>query len=360
MAGGNQEPPVIAVGTASYHETVADMAADSARRTAPALDEVANGVRETRSTEDSLEFARSVAEGLEDSPRWLDCRYLYDSAGSHIFERICEQPEYYLTRTEGSILAAVGLDIALRTGSVRLVELGSGSSIKTRLLLDAYCELYGSACYTPVDISCSILDHAREELAASRPEVDVEPLNSTYEKAFPLLGDYSPVLLLFLGSTLGNLNEEESLDFWEEAAAGISPGDYCLLGLDINEDVDSINAAYNDAAGWSRAFTRNLFERMNRELGSSLDTEAIEHVARFNRQRSRVEIFARFERAQTIAVEPLGRRFEIGAGEQVLTEISCKFRLEEMVPYLADFGLTTEQVYTDSAGRFAVLLLRRV
>ena len=354
MAEGNRKPPVVAVGTASYHEAVAAMAACSAHRTSHALED-----RDQTASSGSMEFARSVARSLDDSPRWLDCRYLYDAAGSHIFERICEQPEYYLTRTEGAILAAVGLDIALRTGSITLVELGSGSSIKTRLLLDAYCELYGSAGYTPVDISNSILEHARDELAASLPDVQVAPLNSTYDDAFPIFKEHSPAMLLFLGSTLGNLNEAESLDFWERVAANLSPGDYCLLGLDINEDTAAIDAAYNDAAGWSEAFTRNLFERMNRELGSDVATDAIQHVAAFNRERSRVEIFARFQRAQSIYIEPFNRVFEFEAGEQILTEISCKFRLEEIVPYLADFGFITEQIYTDSGERFAVLLLER-
>lgn len=304
------------------------------------------------------DFASSVARGLEDHPRWLDCRYLYDARGSRIFERISEQPEYYLTSTEGAILAAVGLDIAGKTGNVRLVELGSGSSIKTRLLLEAYLDLYGRSRYTPVDISKSVLDHAEEGITARYEGIMVDPLHGTYDEALLGFGDLSPAMLLFLGSSLGNLNELEAAAFWRRTTGNLSPGDFCLVGIDINDDHESINAAYNDAAGYSEAFTRNLFERMNRELGTGIDVSSIDHVAAFNPERSRVEIFARFNEAQSIDLVALDRSFAIDAGEMILTEISCKYSLEKIVPYLGGFGFTAERVYTDEEERFALLLLR--
>lgn len=346
---------VVPVDISAYKEEVALMAAESAEQI-----QQRNGTASAQATmEPPIEFARSVAATLADTPRWLDCRYLYDDNGSRIFERICEQPEYYLTRTEGAILAAVALDIAAQTGRVTLIELGSGSSVKTRTLLNAYSELYGTACYAPVDISRSVLEHAEEELKAVCPDVDVDPLHGTYDQAFPLFGDKSPSMLLFLGSSLGNLNEQESLEFWERTSENLLGGDYCLLGVDINQDPAGINAAYNDAAGWSSEFTRNLFARMNRELGSSLDLGAITHVAEYNSRRSRVEICARFEQAQTIRVSPLDTSFEIEAGEKIMTEISRKYRLRELVPFLAGFGLEALQIYIDGESRFAVLLLRR-
>lgn len=345
---------VIPVEISAYKDEVAMLASKSAEL----MQHRADAEISQATLTPSMDFAESVARSLGDSPRWLDCRYLYDQHGSHIFERICEQPEYYLTRTEGAILAAVGLDIAAQTGRVTLIELGSGSSVKTRTLLDAYSELYGSVCYSPVDISRTVLDHAAEELSTICPNVMVDPLHGTYDQAFPLFRDRSPSMLLFLGSSLGNLNERESLDFWERTAMSLLPGDYCLLGVDINQHEESINAAYNDAAGWSREFTRNLFVRMNRELGSLLDVEAISHVAEYDAERSRVEIRARFDRAQTIAVEPLGVSFDIAAGETIMTEISRKYRLHEVLPYLSAFGLDARQIYVDSGERFALLLLR--
>ena len=305
------------------------------------------------------EFAVSVARGLSHLPRRLDSRFLYDARGSEIFEDICLQPEYYLTRTEGAILAAAAGDIAERTGAVTLVELGSGSSLKTQLILEAYSGRHGRVRYVPVDVSKSVLQLAARGIASRLPEVEVEALNGTYEEAFPLLGSYSPCLLLFLGSTVGNLDSGDADRFWESIAAGLMPGDFCLLGIDVTEDERALHEAYNDRAGHSAAFTRNLFARMNRELGSSLDTGAIEHVAAYNPDWRRVEIFARFTKEQRIDIGQLGLSFQIGCGERILTEVSRKFRLEHMIPYLATFGLAAEQIYTDAGKRFAVMLLRR-
>lgn len=349
-----QEQLIIPIDTTPHQSIVMDMATESAQQIGIKSREAARADIDVR-----RDFADSVVRGLEDDPRWLDCRYLYDAQGSHIFERICKQPEYYLTRTEGAILAAVGKDIAGKTGDVKLIELGSGSSIKTRLLLEAYCELYGQARYTPVDVSMTALEHAHEEIASCYDSVTVEPLHGTYDEAFARLYDLVPSMLLFLGSTLGNFNEQEAAAFWGQTAENLMPGDFCLLGIDINDDHDSINAAYNDIAGHSEAFTRNLFSRMNRELGSTIDVTAIDHVAKFNPRRSRVEIYARFNKEQNIDLPPLDRSFTISAGEKILTEISCKFRLAEMLPYLAGFGFDALRVYTDSDDRFAVLLLRR-
>lgn len=347
------EPLIIAIDTRQHQSIVLDMATAAADQIEQLVPEVAQATQDLR-----LDFAESVARGLEDAPRWLDCRYLYDAHGSHIFERICEQPEYYLTRTEGALLAAVGRDIAGKTGPVTLIELGSGSSIKTRLLLEAYGDMYSEIHYTPVDISKAVLEHAEEEIGSRFDNIVVDPLHGTYDDAFPRFNELSPSMLLFLGSTLGNLNRRESEDFWQQVSGNLMPGDYCLLGIDINSDHESINAAYNDAAGYSEAFTRNLFERMNRELGTAVDTGTIDHVAEFVPERSRVEIFARFNKAQTIDLASLDRSFSIEPGEKILTEISCKFDLDAILKYLAAFDFSAERIYTDSARRFAVILLQ--
>lgn len=349
-----QEQLIIPIDTTPHQSIVLDMATESAEQI---------GIKSRKAARCDIDarmaFADSVVRGLEDEPKWLDCRYLYDAHGSHIFERICKQPEYYLTRTEGAILAAVGKDIAGKTGDVRLIELGSGSSIKTRLLLEAYCELYSEARYTPVDVSLTALEHAQEEITSSLDNVTVEPLHGTYDEAFDRIYDLVPSMLLFLGSTMGNFNEQQTAAFWQQTSENLIPGDYCLLGIDINDDHYSINAAYNDVAGHSEAFTRNLFSRMNRELGAAIDVTAIDHVAEFVPRRSRVEIFASFNKEQKIDLPPLNRSFTISAGEKILTEISCKYRLAELLPYLAGFGFDARRVYTDSDNRFAVLLLRR-
>lgn len=307
----------------------------------------------------SLEFALSVAKGLESFPRRLECRYIYDDHGSRLFERICEQPEYYLTRAERDILLDAADDIAKLTGEASLIEFGSGNSAKTRILLDAYARRYGSVHYVPVDVSDVILEQAKCELAETSPAARVEPFHGTYDEAFHLFESFSPLMFLFLGSNVGNLNIAEAVDFWGRISDNLRKGDYCLLGIDITDDVDILHAAYNDAAGYSAEFTRNIFARMNREWGASIDTDFIEHVARYNEEREQVEIFAKFNRTQELNIAPLGRSVVLKKNELVLTEISRKFRLEKIVPYLELFGLRTRKVFIGESSRFAVLLLAK-
>src|SRR5262249_29245214 len=218
-------------------------------------------------------FAQSIVRGLSDHPRWLHCRYLYDAVGSDIFERICEQPEYYQTRTEAALLAEHAADIQALASAPTLVELGSGSSVKTRHLLDAWTRDGAGARYVPVDISVDMLRPTCAMLARAYPRLTVDGIAASYERAFPLLRDLSPLVLVFLGSTIGNLNPQETADFLDRVSASLSPGDHFLVGIDLVKDVRTLEAAYNDAAGWSAAFTKNLFARMNRELGTPLDPD---------------------------------------------------------------------------------------
>lgn len=310
-------------------------------------------------TRDVLDFARSVVLGLSDTPRWLPARFLYDAEGSALFERICEQPEYYPTRTEAAILAASAGEIRERTGPVTLIELGSGSSVKTDHLLKAYSGNGEAVHYVPVDVSASILRTAAERIEETFPSVNVAQVHGEYERAFPLLEQYAPSMLLFLGSTIGNMNQAEALAFWRRVAAALPEGSYVLLGVDLVKDPAVLEAAYNDAAGVTAAFTRNLFARMNRELGSALQIDAIRHVARWNADWQRIEIFGEFTTAQAVDVRPLDRRFRLGAGERVMTEISRKFVRDRLASYLQCFGLEVVHTLTDDREWFAVLLLQK-
>ena len=307
----------------------------------------------------ALDFARSVVRGLADRPRWLPCRFLYDAEGSKLFERICDTPEYYLTRTETAILEEHADTIRRLTGPVTIVELGSGSARKTALLLEAYGSAYGAVRYVPVDVSYHALQQSSSALAARQRGLSIEALHGTYENAFPLFERLSPLVLLFLGSTIGNLNQTEAAAFWERASEALAPGDLVLLGADLVKPAAVLNAAYNDAAGWSAAFTKNIFARMNRELGSGLDLTTIAHEARYREEWARVEIFTRFAKRQTIHVQPLGQSFTIAAGERVMTEISRKFGLPELAAYLSTFRLETVRSFADPKGWYAVILLRR-
>jgi gamma-glutamyl hercynylcysteine S-oxide synthase len=304
-------------------------------------------------------FLHSVAAGLAASPRRLSCRFLYDARGSALFDRITEQPEYYLTSAEDEILRRHAGEIADLTGGTTLVELGSGTSTKTRHLLDAWTREVARATYVPVDICPSVLDDACAALAADYPGLSVRGLAASYEQALERLGELSPLTLAFLGSSVGNFDDAELDDFLSRTARALAPGDHFLLGIDLVKDPRVLEAAYDDAAGVTREFTRNLFRRMNAELHTALDLTAIEHVARYSIEREQIEIFARFHRDAEVALPGLGRSFRIRAGEELHTEISRKFRVDAISETLARHGLIALRCFRDSARRFAVLLLRR-
>jgi gamma-glutamyl hercynylcysteine S-oxide synthase len=303
-------------------------------------------------------FARSVIRGLSDTPRWLSCRYLYDHRGSEIFERITEQPEYYPTRTESGILEREASRIFEACAGTTLAELGAGSATKTRHLLRAWTA-QRRATYVPIDISRSMLAQTEIALRREFPRLSVQAIAGSYEQAMPALRELSPLTLLFLGSSVGNFNEEELDDFLSLLSANLADGDRLLLGIDLVKDVGLLEAAYNDAAGWSSAFTLNLFARMNRELGTTLDIPAIEHVANWNEEKSRIDIRARFLRDQAVDLPEWGQRFTLRAGESVLVEISRKFRIEAMTRVAARHGFELDETFTDPRRHFALLLLRR-
>ncbi|MBI4420239.1 MAG: L-histidine N(alpha)-methyltransferase [Gemmatimonadetes bacterium] len=316
-------------------------------------------VRSSTRVDAALDFATDVIVGLCDHPRWLPCRWLYDERGSRLFELICETPEYYLTRTETAILATSAATIRDLTGPVSLVELGSGNSVKTGHLLSAFAHASSPTRYVPVDVSETALRDAVQAIAAAYPSVRVHGVHGRYEAAFPLLRKLSPAMLLFLGSTIGNFNQTEASLFWGRVARYLRPGDFVLLGVDLVKDEQVLNAAYNDAAGHSAEFTRNLFSRMNHELGAGVDLDAITHQARYNEEWRRIEIHARFETDQTIHVRPLQRTVRIPAGGRIMTEISRKYVLGDLEQYLTCFGLNLRHVFADERRWFAVVLLQR-
>ncbi|MBI4616159.1 MAG: L-histidine N(alpha)-methyltransferase [Planctomycetes bacterium] len=305
-----------------------------------------------------LEFAESVVRGMEESPRRLDCRYLYDEAGIEFYKRICETPEYYLTRTEDAILSRYAGEIRELAGEATLVELGSGNSSKTRRLLDAWCSR-GPSRYVPVDFCRESLENACAELAARYSRLAVDGIAATYAHAFPLLPAFSPLLLAFLGSTVGNFGRGEFEGFLCDVSRALRPGDSLLLGIDLVKDRARLEAAYDDAAGWSRRFTLNLFARINRELGAGLPLDEIEYVSFYEPQRAQIEMYGRFQRESILEVPELSRRFRIEPGERILVEISRKFRVEEVAAHAARHRLTLVRGFSDSAGFFALLLFRR-
>lgn len=307
-----------------------------------------------------IEFAESVARGLTDSPPWLNCIYLYDARGSELFRQITEQPEYYLTRIENEILQRHAEEIRDITGPVTLIELGSGYSVKTAHLFRAYTAGASRVNYVPVDVSSAALEAAERTIREHHAEIHVSGILGTYQSAFPVFRTHSPSMVMFLGSTIGNFNPNEADAFWNEVKDALSPGDHFLLGVDLVKDKGILEAAYNDAAGVTSRFTRNLFARINRELGSNVDLDKIQHVASYNTDWRRIETFVRFLSDQDVYLEPIDQTIPIRAGTMVMSEISRKFSLDDIQSNMSLYGLEVVRTFTDDREWFAVLLLRRV
>lgn len=325
-----------------------------------ALDEQRNVVLKADSLNDPIhDFARSVAAGLDSEPRKLECRFLYDAIGSALYEEITLQPEYYPTRTEEKILRKWASDMSETTGPCTLIELGSGSSVKTSHLLSAYQKLHNNVCYSPIDISSSALKDAGRSIIARHPKVQVVGVNGTYSDSFALIRCASPALVIFLGSTIGNFSPEEERSFWAEITANMQDGDYFLLGVDLVKDVTLLEAAYNDQAGVTKQFTLNYFARMNRELDAGIDLDSLTHLAQYNTDKEQIEIFVEFRKELALRVGPLNRTFDIRRGERILLEISRKFRLDRVQEKLAGYGLNTIKTYTDDQNWFGLMLLEK-
>jgi L-histidine N-alpha-methyltransferase len=325
-----------------------------------ALEDQQNIVLQAGSLQDPVRsFAESVCEALQKKPRQFECRFLYDAKGSELYEKICSQPEYYLTRTEAAILERHAANISRETGACHLIELGSGSSVKTDYLLSAYQARYTNVCYTPIDISATALELAGRSIIAKRPDVQVVGIHGTYNDSFQLLNCASPALVIFLGSTLGNFTEQEEHAFWQEISHQMQTGDYLLLGVDLVKDISILEAAYNDATGVTAAFTKNYFARMNRELGAAIDLDHIKHVAFYNPEKNRIEIYLEFTQAQKIHIKPLQKTFSVAKSEMLQIEISRKFSLPEVEDNLKSYGFELINNYADDKGWFGLLLFQK-
>ncbi|MEU9776502.1 L-histidine N(alpha)-methyltransferase [Streptomyces sp. NPDC047968] len=294
-----------------------------------------------------------VRRGLARTPKALPPKWFYDGRGSELFEEITRLPEYYPTRAEREILAERAGEIAAATGARTLVELGSGSSEKTRFLLDA---LTGLRSYVPVDVSESALRGAAEGLLAERPGLDVHALIADFTREVELPGTPGPRLVAFLGGTIGNLLPAERAAFLGMVRGLMSPGDALLLGTDLVKDEEVLVRAYDDAAGVTAAFNKNLLSVLARELGSDADPEDFDHVAVWDREQEWIEMRLRARKALTVKIRELDLVVPFEAGEELRTEVSAKFRQEGVRRELAAAGLEPVRWWTDAAGRFALSL----
>jgi dimethylhistidine N-methyltransferase len=299
-----------------------------------------------------------VIQGLTQTPKTLPPKYFYNDRGSQLFEQICELPEYYPTRTEAVILRQYAGEIAQLTGSCELVELGSGSSTKTRLLLDAYEALGYPLRYLPIDVSAGILESSAQQLLADYPSLKVHGLVSTYELALQQLtpSQLSSRMIFFLGSTLGNLNPQECDIFFSQIKAALNIGEYFLLGIDLQKSKQLLEAAYNDSQGVTAEFNINVLEHLNQRFEGNFDTQSFEHWAFYNDQLHQIEMHLRSLKAQTVRLEALDLTVKFDTDETIMTEISRKFDLGVMQQELQEKGLKPLQVWTDPKQWFGLIL----
>ncbi len=303
-----------------------------------------------------LAMLAEIRDGLSRPQKELPPRYFYDRRGSELFEAITELPEYYLTRAERGLLERwmPGWTAALRPRS--LVELGAGSAAKTRVVLDAMVAAAGRAAYVPVDVSAEFLAQTAREIGDEYPSVAVLPVAADMTAPFPLPSRLpGPVLHAFLGSTIGNFPAGEAVALLRSIRGRMGAEDRLLLGVDLRKDAATLEAAYDDAAGVTAEFNRNMLLVLNREAGADFDPEGFDHRAFYHPELHRIEMHLVSRRAQRVTVPGAGT-FDFAAGETLRTEVSCKHDRASMDEAFAAAGLAVERWETDDAGRYALLL----
>ena len=299
---------------------------------------------------------RDVLDGLAASPKSLPPKWFYDSVGSDLFDQITRLPEYYPTRAEAEILRARSAEIASVSGADTLVELGSGTSEKTRTLLRALDDGGTLRRFVPFDVDASMLSAAATAIQREYPDIEIAAVCGDFEEHLSEIPDGGRRLFVFLGSTIGNLTADPRAEFLAALAAVMRPGDCLLLGTDLVKDTDRLVAAYDDAAGVTAQFNRNVLAVINRELDADFDVDAYRHVARWNADDERMEMWLRAESAQRVRIAALDLTVEFAAGEEILTEVSCKFRADAVADELARAGLRPTRWWTDNAGDFGLSL----
>lgn len=316
------------------------------------------GLRDDERRPPASELLEVARHGLALKPKRLPSWLFYDQRGSALFEQICEQPEYYLTRCEIALMSEHAPDIADSLGSdVRLVEYGSGSGRKTRMLLR---HLREPVSYLPVEISPEPLQHSVQRLAQEFPQLPLQPLCADFSKPLRLpIPPRAPrrTVLYFPGSTIGNFEAHDAVALLRKMRGEMGDAGGLLVGVDLKKDPALIEAAYNDAAGVTAEFTLNMLLRLNREIGSDFDLAAFAHRARYNPMAGRIETQLVSRREQQVAI---GRdKVRFGADEAIQVEYSCKYSLEDFAALADKAGLAVQRVWTDSRRMFSVQYLVR-
>jgi len=305
-------------------------------------------------------LADDALDGLTRPFKELPPKHFYDARGAELFDRICELPEYYPTRAERSILEHSAGEIAGLTGAVELVELGSGTAAKTRVLLDALAAAGTLSRYVPMDVTESMVRECAVALTSEYPGLRVHGVIGDFERHLDLLPPAEgPRIVAFLGGTIGNFPPGSRRRFLRGIARLLGPEDFLLMGTDLVKDPSILEAAYDDSAGVTAEFNRNVLLVLNRELDADFDPEDFEHVALFDRNHEWIEMRLRARREHTTHVRGLGLHVHFDAGEELRTEISAKFTPERLKGDLAAAGLELASWMTDREGLFALTLSRR-
>ena len=299
---------------------------------------------------------RDVFDGLQSTPKSLPPKWFYDSVGSELFDQITRLPEYYPTRAEAEILRARSVEIAIASEADTLVELGSGTSEKTRMLLDALHNRGSLHRFVPFDVDASILSTAATAIQSEYAGVEIKAVCGDFEEHLTEIPSGGRRLFVFLGSTIGNLTRGPRAEFLATLSAVMRPGDSLLLGTDLVKDSGRLVRAYDDATGVTAQFNRNVLAVINRELDANFNVDAYQHVARWNTEEERIEMWLRADRRQRVRVGALELTVDFAAGEEMLTEVSCKFRPDGVSAELDGAGLRRIRWWTDNAGDFGLSL----
>jgi L-histidine Nalpha-methyltransferase len=299
---------------------------------------------------------RDVHDGLTQTPKSLPPKWFYDSVGSELFDQITRLPEYYPTRAEAEILRARAAEIAAAAEADTLVELGSGTSEKTRIVLDALRDNGSLRRFVPFDVDSSVLTAASTAIGNEYPGIEIDAVCGDFEEHLDKIPSIGRRLVIFLGSTIGNLTPEPRARFLDALSDTLQPGDTLLLGTDLVKDTDRLVRAYDDAAGVTALFNKNVLAVVNRELDASFDLSEFEHVARWNAEAERIEMWLHAVTSQRVHVGALDLTVDFAAGEEMLTEVSSKFRPDGVAAELEAAGLRRTHWWTDPAGDFGLSL----
>lgn len=310
----------------------------------------------------SPSLAEHVREGLGADRKFLGCQYFYDAEGSRLFEEICAQPEYYLTRVEESMIrASADAMVSCSNEPLAIIELGSGSSSKTRWILEAALRRQGGAHYVPIDISPTALAEAATRLGTEFPDLRVTAYCGPYQAALPELSRRlrGPKLLLFLGSSLGNYDHPAAANLLRQMGRAVGAGGRLLLGTDLRKERSVLEAAYDDAAGVTARFNLNLLARINRELGANFDLSRFRHRAVYDEQAGRIEMYLVSQGTQRVEIPGAGLTVTLADGEAIHTENSHKYDGLILARLAAESGFEEEASWTDDRGWFRVQRWRK-